>query len=520
MDDRISREARGEVLEAVRGRYRQARKKEKTKILDEVVALMNCHRKHAIRLLTTAQDGASEPTSVGKRIYDEAVREALIVIWEAADRICGKRLKAVLPALMESLELHGHLQPTSEVRDRLLSVSAATIDRLLAPIRSQARSGKKRRSKKKSGKAVAIRTFDDWNDPAPGFLEIDFVVHCGGMMAGTYIHSLAATDICSGWTEAVPLLVREQALVVEGLELMRRQLPIRIVGIDSDNDSAFINDTLVSYCNREQIEFTRSRPYHKNDQAWIEQKNGAVIRRFVGHERFSGVVAGQVLSQLYQAVRLYVNYFQPSFKLLQKCREGSRVKKSYRPPATPCDRLLAHDGTPREVKDSLISERSQLDPIELLHRIRTAQSALAAISADNVSESPGSESLDQFLTQLPYLWKSGETRPTHRRAPGKPHTWRTRKDPFETVWPEVLSWLQKDPETTAKALFERLQQRYPEQFKDGQLRTLQRRVREWRQVMARKLIFSNGEGGKEMPVPGPVFTKESASHAETIRLEG
>lgn len=520
MDERISRKARGEILEAVRGRYRQATKTEKTRILDEVVALTNCHRKHAIRLLTAQQGPASESTGVGKRVYDEAVREALIVIWEAADRICGKRLKAVLPALLRSLELHGHLQPTPAVRERLLSVSAATIDRLLAPIRSQAHSRKKRRSKKKAGKAVAIRTFDDWNDPAPGFLEIDFVVHCGGAMAGTYIHSLTATDICSGWTEAVPLLVRQQSLVVEGLELIRRQLPIPIAGIDSDNDSAFINDTLVSYCNREQIEFTRSRPYHKNDQAWIEQKNGAVIRRFAGHERFSGLVAGQVLAQLYQAVRLYVNYFQPSFKLLTKHREGSRVRKTYWPPATPCDRLLAHDSTPGEVKDSLIRERSQLDPVELLHRIRTAQAALAAISADNVSESPGNASLDQFLTQLPYLWKSGEARPTHRRQAGKPHNWRTRKDPFETVWPEVLSWLQKEPETTAKSLFGRLQQKYPEQFKNGQLRTLQRRVREWRQVMARKLIFSNGEGRKEMPVPGPISAKEPASQTEPLRLEG
>jgi len=520
MDERISRDAREEVLDAVRDRYWQATKKEKTRILDEVVALTNCHRKHAIRLLTAKQGPPSESTRVGKRVYHEAVREALIVIWESADRICGKRLKAVLPALLESLELHGHLQPTPAVRELLLSVSAATIDRLLAPIRSQARSRKKRRSKKKASKSVAIRTFADWNDPAPGFLEIDFVVHCGGAMAGTYIHSLAATDICSGWTEAVPLLVREQSLVVEGLGLLRRQFPIPIVGIDSDNDSAFINDTLVSYCNREQIEFTRSRPYHKNDQAWIEQKNGAVIRRFVGYERFSGVVAGQVLAQLYQTVRLYVNYFQPSFKLLEKRREGSRVKKSYRPPATPCDRLLDHSRTAREVKESLIAERAELDPVDLLHRIRTTQAALAAISGNNGSERPGSKSLEQFLAQLPHLWESGEARPTHRRAAGKPHNWRTRKDPFETVWPEVLIWVQKDPETTAKALFGRLQQTYPGEFKSGQLRTLQRRVREWRQVMARKLVFASGGNGKETPVPDPIFTKEPRHQAETLRLEG
>ena len=263
MVEKISREARGEVLQAVQERYRQATRKEKARILDEVVALTHCHRKHAIRLLAKAQKLESQSTRVGKRVYDEAVREALIVVWEASDRICGKRLKAVLPALLESMELHGHLRPTPAVRKLLLSVSAATMDRLLAPIRSQARSRKKRRSIKKASEAVSIRTFADWSDPLPGFLEIDFVVHCGGAMAGTYIHSLVATDVCSGWTEAVPLLVREQSLVVEGLKILRRQFPIPVVGIDSDNDGAFINDTLVSYCKREQIEFTRSRPYHK-----------------------------------------------------------------------------------------------------------------------------------------------------------------------------------------------------------------------------------------------------------------
>jgi hypothetical protein len=196
MDAKISLEAREEVLQAVQERYRHATRKEKARILDEVIALTHCHRKHAIRLLAKAQKLEPQSTRVGKRVYDEAVREALIVIWEAADRICGKGLKAVLPALLKSLELHGHLQPTSVVRELLLSVSASTIDRLLAPIRSQARSRKKRRSKKKASKAVAIRTFADWNDPLPGFLEIDFVVHCGGTMAGTYIHIFGSRVKC------------------------------------------------------------------------------------------------------------------------------------------------------------------------------------------------------------------------------------------------------------------------------------------------------------------------------------
>jgi hypothetical protein len=185
---------------------------------------------------------------------------------------------------------------------------------------------RRRRSLKKLSKEIPVKTFADWQDPSPGFLEIDFVVHGGGSMSGEYLHSLVTTDVCSGWVEAVPLLAREQMLVIEGLNVIRDQLPVKVQGIDSDNDGAFINDTLTSYCQEAGIVFTRSRPHHKNDQAWIEQKNGAVIRKMVGHERLSGMVAGQALAQLLQAVRLYVNYFQPSFKLRQRVREGSKVK--------------------------------------------------------------------------------------------------------------------------------------------------------------------------------------------------
>ena len=179
-----------------------------------------------------------------------------------------------------------------------------------------------------------------------------------------------ATDICTGWTEAVPLLAREQSLVVEGLEAIARQLPFRVLGIDSDNDSAFINGTLVQYCAQRGIEFTRSRAYRKNDQAWIEQKNGSVIRRFTGHDRYSGRIAGQIMVHLYQAVRLYVNYFQPSFKLLEKMRDGAKTIKRYSPPATPCDRLMQDNTITVQIGEEQNEYRTGLDPVELLRSIR------------------------------------------------------------------------------------------------------------------------------------------------------
>jgi hypothetical protein len=515
MSTKISKPGKQELLKVLRDRYQQAARSDKGKILDEFVAIAGCHRKHAIRLLTTATPLGPEEPVVARRTYDEVVRQALIVLWEAADRICGKRLKAALPSLLSALERHGRLQLDPIVRQRLLAVSAATIDRLLAPARGQTSRRKRRRAANRTSKAVPVRTFADYGDAQPGYLEIDFVSHGGSSMQGTFLWSLVATDVCSGWTEAVALVAREQSLVVEGLEVLRRQFPVPIKGIDSDNDSAFLNETLQAYCQQQQWEFTRSRPYHKNDQAWIEQKNGAVVRRFVGYQRHSGVAAGQCLARLYQSVRLFVNHFQPSMKLRSKTREGAKVKKKYHKPATPGERLLGHASVTEAVKEKLRAEQERLDPLELLHRIRDAQSALAALSTGELDGGQQRESIEQFLAGLPELWRQGEVRPTHREKAPRPRAWRTRQDPFEKVWPEILLWLQEEPDATAKCLFERLGKKYPGQFPQGQLRTLQRRVRDWRRVMARTLVHGAKDPGAtgETPVVVGAESKDAGSES-------
>jgi Integrase core domain len=502
MDTKLSKQTRYELLRALRERYQNVPRIDKTKILDELIDIAGCHRKHAIRLLTAVVPALPGVPKTGRRIYSEAVRSALVVLWEAADRICGKRLKAILPGLISAMERHGHLTLEPDVRQLLLAASPATIDRLLAPIRGTAGHRRKRKPTTKSSREIPVRTFADWNEPAPGFLEVDFVAHGGDSMQGTFLWSLVATDVCSGWTEAVPLVAREQSLVVEGLEVIRRQFPVPVLGIDSDNDSAFINETLQGYCAERKIEFTRSRPYQKNDQAWIEQKNGSVIRRFVGYRRLSGLIAGQCLARLYKMVRLYVNYFQPSFKLLSKTRDGAKIQKRYHKPATPCERLLAHASVSDAAKQALRAELAPLDPAELLHQIREGQAALAALGSGDLSHGPERQSLEEFLAKLPELWREGEARPTHRCEASSPRTWRTRKDPLNDVWPEILLWLQEDPDSTAKSLMERLQKVYPDRFPDGLLRTLQRRVREWRHVMAQSLIniVQNGNAASEKPV--------------------
>jgi hypothetical protein len=480
MTIRISKTTRDEILNAVRNRYKLATKKEKTRILDEFTAVSGYHRKHVARLLSSKYEiTLSEKKYTGKRIYNEAVKEALIILWEAADRICSKRLKALIPDLLVAMERYNHIKLDLKVRELVLRISASSIDRLLLEVRGKAHSQrKKRKSSKKVSKQIPIRTFADWNDPMPGFLEIDFVAHSGGSMSGNIIHTLVGTDINSGWTECIPLIAKEQSIVVEALEVLRKQLPIGLLGIDFDNDSAFINDTLVNYCKNIGIKFTRSRPYRKNDQAWVEQKNSA-----------TGVVAGQALSQLYQYIRLYVNYFQPSFKLLEKERKSAKIRRVHDKPTTPFNRLMNHPKINDSEKNSLYSESIQLDPVYLLHQIRDKQAALAALtSQDYPTTGPGRKSLEEFLAQLPNLWKYGDARPTHSKKKKKIRYWRSRKDPFEDVWPDVLKWLQEEPDNTAKELFQRLQRYYPGRYSDGQLRTLQRRVKEWRHIMARNLV--------------------------------
>jgi hypothetical protein len=497
---KVSKAARGELIEALRARYRSAPKVAKGRILTEFVAVSGYHRKHAIRLLSRDMEGSEQASRLGTRVYDEAVKSAVIVIWETADRICGKRLKAAIPVLLAAMERHGHLQLDATVRERVLSVSPATIDRLLAPVRKSAGSRRRRRRVRRLDREIPIKTFQDWTDTTPGHLEIDLVVHGGGSMGGECLHSLVVTDVCSGWTEAVALLAREQSLVVEGLDQIRKQVPVPVLGIDSDNDSAFLNDTLADYCKREKITFTRSRAYRKNDQAWIEQKNGAVIRRIVGHARLCGLVPGQALAQLYRVARLHVNYFQPSLKLSGRIREGGKVRKSYHPAATPCERLLAHPLVTSDTKDALRTQQAELDPVKLLHRIRQGQAALAALSNGDPGADFKEKNLEEFLSQLPTLWRLGEARPTHRTSPVT-RSWRTRPDPFAGEWTEILLWLQAEPDLTAKSMMQRLSEKHPGRHKRGELRTLQRRVAEWRRSMARSLILS---GTAEIRNIGPI----------------
>ena len=403
-----------------------------------------------------------------------------------------------LPDLIEVLERHGHLQLDDSVRQCLCSISPATVDRLLAQVRyGGAKSGL---STTQPGSLlkhqIPVRTFADWDDLKPGFFEADLVAHCGTVNAGSYLNTLTMTDVDTGWTECLSLLIREQSLVATAIDAARCLIPFPLLGLDTDNGSAFINETLLDYCGHEEITFTRCRPYKKNDQCHVEQKNGSIVRRVVGYDRFEGLEACRILSALYQQLRLYVNFFQPSLKLIDKQRLGSRVVKKYDQAQTPCRWVLASKAVEESVKEDLRHQYLHLDPVVLLVEIEHLQDQLwqeaclempplrlAAESID-VQQQTETTALMELRAVIESASRDGLGREQrmgrmYRRTPRVPHTWRTREDPFEVVWPELEQQLDRRPQMTAKALFKELQKRYPGQYAQGQLRTLQRRVRSW-----------------------------------------
>jgi hypothetical protein len=489
MRERIKLRTRRELTAAIRQRYQAADRSSKKVILDEFIKVTSYHRKHAIRVLTKTA-AASRAEQATQRIFHSAVLEALIVLWEASDRICGKRLKALLPVLLESMERHGHIQLEENVREQVLKLSAATIDRKLRSVRQKASSGRRKKAgaNHRVRKLVPVRTFADWGEVGPGYMEMDLVVHCGTRTVGSFVHTLVLTDVVSGWTECIALPVREQTLIVEAVTGLRSRLPFSLRGLDTDNDSVFLNDTLWSYCQEHSIVFTRSRPYRKNDQAWVEQKNGAIVRKLIGYGRLEGLCATAALRRLYEVSRLYINFFQPSFKLKSKRRDGARVHKEYHAPETPYRRLIQREDICTDKKQALRLQMESLDPVLLLKQIREAQDTMRALSQNGTSETPPPD-VAAFVGSLAVAWRLGEVRPTHRQEPKPGRRWRTRLDPFAEVWPVLLGWLEEKPDLEAKEMLKRLQASGYGVFPDGQLRTLQRRVRIWRTRMVQQLVY-------------------------------
>jgi len=369
-------------------RYRTARRAEKGRILDEFCRATGMHRKAAIRLLVGVR-----PLKAGRkprtRKYGPEVAEGLNWLWEVGDRMCGKLLKGVIPELLEALERHGEIRMRAEVRGALLTVSAATIDRLLRPHRR-----KQRRQPMRTSPAVPalrnevpVRTWSEWGEVEPGSLQADLVLHCGESTQGFYLTTLTAVDVASGWTEMQAVWGMGQSRVGGALHQVKLQLPVRLRELHSDNGSEFINHLLVPWCRRHQIAFTRGRPYKKNDQAYVEQKNWVSVRRHVGHGRYNSKAAYATLQQLYALLRLQVNYFRPVRKLIAKERRGARTLKRYDQPRTPYRRLLASGALDEARQEALAKQFTALNPADLQRRIESTLRRLWSLADYRPQES-------------------------------------------------------------------------------------------------------------------------------------
>jgi hypothetical protein len=365
----MSLKSKCELLEAVRPRYLKASKVEKQKILDEFTSVTGYHRKHAIRMLKNqvqVQNHLNGKTKIYKTIYGGEVVQALEQIWEISGCICSKRLRPFLPEAIKMLEDCHEIELSKETKELLLQISSASIDRCLHAVHIKSPHGL---STTKPGSLlknlIPVRTFTEWDEEQPGFMEIDLVAHCGNTTEGQYLNTLTCTDICTGWTDVTALSYRSQETVFDAIHLVRQRLPFPLLGIDSDNGSEFINDLLYRYCLREEITFTRSRPYKKNDQAHVEQKNWSVVRHMVGYDRWETEQELAILESIYDDLRPYINFFQPSLKLIAKERIGNQTIKRYDTAKTPYRRVLGRKDISLEAKAPFINLYVQINPAEL-----------------------------------------------------------------------------------------------------------------------------------------------------------
>jgi site-specific recombinase XerD len=379
MTQRASRtfQARRALLGYLTPRYQQASPVQKTLLLDSFVEWTGYTRKYAIELLNHGEH--DQQTIQRRRLpqYRQEVQQALFLAWKATHYVCAKRLLPSLPRLVVLLEGLGHVQLTEEERRQLLAMSVSTAERYLRTQRKPRLQGLSTTTSGPWRKAqIPVRIFSPWEENRPSFVEMDLVAHCGEHLDGHFLYTLTLTDLATGWTECLPLLEKSAEAVLAGLAQARTLFPFPLLGIDTDSGSEFLNAELIVYCEQEQLTFTRGRSGIKNDQSHVEQKNGAVVREAVGCARLEGVQAYDQLGEVYRALRLMVNCFQPSLKLQATIPQGDRVRRVYDTAQTPLQRVLAPGVLSEDRQRALCEQVQQIDPLALSEQLDALRYAL------------------------------------------------------------------------------------------------------------------------------------------------
>jgi hypothetical protein len=400
----MTRHSIKEYAQAIRMRYKKGSRKLKRQILDEFVAATQLHRKSAIRLLSRQEEFTLKRGRGRPKVYSVDAVKALKVIWEASNGLCSKRLRPFLPELTRILRNKGELWITDETATELGNLSASTIDRITWRFRQDNREHGFSLTKPGTHlkNAIPLKTFSEWENSRPGFIQADLVAHCGDRVDGFYLTTLSAVDVATGWFEPLAVWGRGQERVGAAVHQLRQRLPMPMLGLGSDNGSEFINRGLYEYCLRHHITFTRSRSYKKNDNCHVEQKNWAVIRRQVGYQRYSSKAAYEALGNVYALLRLYLNFFQPVLKLKVKCRQGARIHKVYDEAQTPYTRLLKSGVLGEDKKQALADIYNELNPVALHEQIAQALKNLSKNSERAVILLPRIDepSVTFFMKQL------------------------------------------------------------------------------------------------------------------------
>jgi hypothetical protein len=380
--------SREQYLDTLREEYRRAGRKQKTRQLNEARRRTHLNRKVLIRKLSRAPKPVRRPRPKRGASYGAEVVSALVDCWELFDFACGQRLAPALRTEVRRLRAAGELKCSDRVADKLIGISPKTIDRLLRHEKQVRRVNRPRAGPTHPllYQKIPVKVAADWDTNEVGNVQVDYVEHCGRSTGGQYIHTVSTVDIASGWWEGEPIPARTQEATREALDRIGKRAPFRFREIHPDNDSGLINDLLWRYCRQRRIKLSRSRPYQKNDNAWVEQRNWTHVRKVVGYRRFDTTTELVVLRELYEALRLYRNFFQPSMKLESKQRAGGRIHRKYEIAKTPYQRLLDSGPLSPAAEKRLRKQYESLNVVELRRTVEQLRNELFDLVAGKVED--------------------------------------------------------------------------------------------------------------------------------------